>query len=421
MYLQGVIHMNLKSQQLRSDLSLEIDFDQTLTSNEIKEKLTFVLGKENCSEETLLNRKVFVYTNKNGIKEVLLFASISYLGGDGVHPIFKKRIQLKTSFKDIALALANRTDYFVRFLGVYHYKGNIVFVDFVKDTYLTKKMHNSAAHVYVNDLYQGMKNGIFKKVDKNDNTLYVVKYTRLKDYLNDNVIIENRFTKILQLFEKFNFGFPFGQWLEAIKCVEEMRNKNWSQWAQSEWAGWFLEYRFYNFTKENNTDGYCKYIRQKGQSELDFDLWFNEVQFFGDLKSESLSSAAILGNDKESVLEAINAYDRLWYIVYEHDTIKDKDKNYEASEFINQVKFDNGKWPKGKIYDSHSYGDKLKYSVNYKKMYIIEVNRINYGEVLSDFNQGKQPNGDPRKQKVAISKKILDNFVIYRHDFKETV
>lgn len=413
--------MNLKSQQLRSDLSLEIDFDQVLTPNQIKEKLIEVLGAENCSEEIIANRKVLVYLNDDGIKQVLLFANISYLGGNGAHPIFKKRIQLQMSFKNVALEVANKTNYFVRFLGAYHYKGNIVFVDFIKDTYLMKKMHNSAAHVYVNDLYQGMKNGIFKKIDRNNNILYVVKYTKLKDYLNDNIVVQNKITKIFDLFTQFNYGFPFGQWLESIKCVEEMRNKSWSQWAQSEWAGWFLEYRFYHFTKDNNTESYCKYIRQKRQSDLDFDLWFNEVSFYGDLKSESLSSSSILGNDKESVLEAINTYDKFWYVVYEHDTIKDKDKNFVASEFINQLKLDSGKWPKGKPYDPHSYGNKLKHSINYTKMYIIEVNRINYGEILSDFNQGKQPNGDPRKQKVSISKKVLDNFIIYKYDYKGKV
>ena len=408
--------MNLKSQQLRSDLSLEIDFDQTLTPNQIKEKLITLLGKENISEEMIANRKALVYANNSGIKEVILFANISYLGGDGAHPIFKKRIQLQKSFKDVALAVANNSKYFVRFLGVYHYKGNIVFVDFVKDTYLNKKMHNSAAHVYINDLYQGMKNGIFKKIDRNGNLLYVIKYTKLKDYLDNNIVVKNNITKIFDMFTKFNYGFPFGQWLQAIKCVEEMRDRSWSQWAQSEWAGWYLEYRFYHYTQDNDTEIYCKYIRQKRKS--DFDLWFNEVSFYGDLKSESISSSAILGNDKESVLEAINTYDKFWYVVYEHETIKDKDKNYEASEFINKLKFYNGKWPKGKAFDSHSYGDKLKHSINYSKMYIIEVNRINYGEVLSDFNQGKQPNGDPRNQKVAISKKIIDNFVIYRYDYK---
>ena len=90
--------MNLKSQQLRSDLSLEIDFDQTLTPNQIKERLIEVLGKEYCSEEIIANRKVLVYLNDKGIKQVLLFANISYLGGDGAHPIFKKRIQLQMSF-----------------------------------------------------------------------------------------------------------------------------------------------------------------------------------------------------------------------------------------------------------------------------------------------------------------------------------
>lgn len=79
------------------------------------------------------------------------------------------------SFKNVALEVANRLNYCVRFIGVYHYKGNIVFVDFIKDTYLMKKMHNSAAHVYVNDLYQGMKNGIFKKIDKNNNIFQSMK------------------------------------------------------------------------------------------------------------------------------------------------------------------------------------------------------------------------------------------------------
>ncbi len=414
--------MNLKSQQLRSDLSLEIDFDQTLTKNEIKEKLIDLLGEENCSEEKISNHKVLIYRNKNNIKQVLLFANISYLGGNGAHPIFKKRMQLQFSFKQVALAVENDSNYVVRFLGVYHYKGNIVFVDFVKDTYLMKKMHNSAAHVYVNDLYQGMKNGIFKKIDRNNNTLYVVKYIKLKDYLNDDLIDNNnKITKIFNLFTRFNYGFPFGQWLKAIKCVEEMKNKSWSQWAQSEWAGWFLEYRFCMYTKTYKTNSYCEYIRQKGKTDLDFDLWFNEVSFYGDLKSESLLSSDILGNDKESVLEAINKYDKFWYVVYEHETVKDKDKNYEASEFINKLKLDSGKWPKGKPYDPHSYGNRLKNSVKYTKMYIVEVNRINYGDVLSDFNQGRQPNGDPRNQKVSISKKILDNFIIYKYDYKEKV
>ena len=59
--------MNLKSQQLRSDLSLEIDFDQTLTQTQIKQKLIEILGKGNCFEETIANRKVFVYLNDSNI------------------------------------------------------------------------------------------------------------------------------------------------------------------------------------------------------------------------------------------------------------------------------------------------------------------------------------------------------------------
>ena len=52
-------------------------------------------------------------------------------------------------------------------------------------------------------------------------------------------------------------------------------------------------------------------------------------------------------------------------------------------------------------------------------MYIIELNRINFREVLNDFNQGRQPNGGARKPKFKITKNNIENFIVFQQDFME--
>ena len=52
-------------------------------------------------------------------------------------------------------------------------------------------------------------------------------------------------------------------------------------------------------------------------------------------------------------------------------------------------------------------------------MCIIELNRINYREVLSDFIQGRQPDGAARKVKFKINKNNIDNFVVFRYSYGE--
>lgn len=46
-------------------------------------------------------------------------------------------------------------------------------------------------------------------------------------------------------------------------------------------------------------------------------------------------------------------------------------------------------------------------------MMVLEVNEANFGVVLGDFKQGKQPDGAARARKVMIKKKNIDNFLIY--------
>ena len=61
----------------------------------------------------------------------------------------------------------------------------------------------------------------------------------------------------------------------------------------------------------------------------------------------------------------------------------------------------------------------MKHSVNFKKMKILELNRINMHEVLRDFNQGRNSDGNERKAKFRITKKNIDNFTVYSYNSEE--
>ena len=118
---------NIKSEQLRSDLSLELDYDQPIPISKMIDSLKNLLGKENCTIERFNNKKLFCYTHGTK-KEVLLLAAVTYMGGNGQHPIYKKRIQLKTWYKDAVDYYKNDKNANVRFIGLYHYQNNILYL-----------------------------------------------------------------------------------------------------------------------------------------------------------------------------------------------------------------------------------------------------------------------------------------------------
>ena len=91
--------MNLKSEQITANLNIEVDFDQPLTPNELKDVAIRQLGATNCEYIKYGSLKLLVYNGSK--KTILLFAAISYLGGNGQHPLFKKRIKLQRKWKEI--------------------------------------------------------------------------------------------------------------------------------------------------------------------------------------------------------------------------------------------------------------------------------------------------------------------------------
>ncbi len=408
---------NLKSEQIRSDLSLDINSDQPLSISEIIKNIENILGKDNCYIEKVNNKKLLCYKHGNKV-EVLLLAAITYMGGNGQHPIYKKRMQLKKWYKDIIEYYNVKPNYNVRFVGVYHYQSNIIFVEFIKDSYIKKKMNSSAAHVYTNDLYQAMKDGSFKRKDRNKNELVTIKYIKFKDYLDGNLREYNN--DLFNIFAMFNDNDYLGKWISAKTAIPEMYKNNWNKWKETEWPGWYLEFKIDSFIKEKCLENKILYVgsSHKKEGDLDFDLWFGEDNFYGDLKASDITKKEAPGNDQQNFIECINKYDKFWYIIYEHNTVKDSaENNYEATRFrANYLKRKN-EWPKNKLFDELSYCKRMKNSVKFVKMYIIELNRINFRDVLSDFNQGKQPNGDPRKPKFKIPKNNIDNFIVYEQEF----
>ena len=162
----------------------------------------------------------------------------------------------------------------------------------------------------------------------------------------------------------------------------------------------------------------CNICLTRRNGQLDFDLWFDEDNFFGYLKASDNCQKVAIGNDQTNFIECINSYDKFWYIVYEHETIKDSAaNNYPATRFRTHYIKDNNEWDPKKPCNELSSCSRMKLAVKFTHMYIIELNKVNYKYVLSEFKQGKQPNGDARKPKFKINKSNIDNFIVYRYTF----
>lgn len=413
--------MNADSQQITLDKSLVIDRDQPLKPKQLIETVLNTLGHDKAHKISIPPRKMAVEYNTNGKRYHLIVKACTYLGNP--HPIYKKRIQLPEWFNEYVNTQRSLNPAVeVRFIGVYHYGtdfygDNIIFIDYKTDTYLSKKGNNSSAHVYINDLYQCMTYGVFSKTDAYGNHITTIRRDKLITYLSGE---DNEGESLFDLFRKFNHGFPFGTRLRSIDVIKEMHKNKWSQWRQAEWPGWYLEYRFNKFTVENDITDKIRYIgsSHKREGELDFDIRFEDEDFYGDLKASDIRKKETPANDQKSVVECIRHYEKFWYVIYEHETVKDKDSgtDFEATRARNRyIRMVDPDYDKNEL----SYSSRMKHSVKFVKMTIIELNRINFRDALKDFNQGQQPDGSPRNPKFNIKKDVLsdDNFVVFRYTY----
>lgn len=412
--------MNPNSEQVTKDLRIVIDKDtKKMSKHDFFDIFSTFLGKDTIKYEVINNRKVLVYS-ANNLKIILLASQITYLGNK--HPIFKKRVQLKKWYMDVVLYGNSNVNTDVRFIGVYKYMDNIVFVDFDKTKYINKKMNNSSAHIYINDLYQGIILGKFSKYDKNGNLITVIKSDFLNDYLNKKNTELSLKQEVLNYIDEFNKKeFCFNQEIDVVSAIKEMYDHNFKQRKQCEWAGFYVEYKFYYYLLTKQLSNYIRYLNEGNvEKEFDFDLKFTRLNFYGDLKASSLDEISTMLNDSKNIIEEIDKYGCIWYLIYEHETIKDKTLtnhpyNRKRLEFIRSIE---PNYQKGK---DLSYTQRLKAKVNFKKMIVLEINKANYSSLLEQMTSNfHQPDHESKRNpKFKITKKNIWNAIIYSYIAEE--
>lgn len=392
--------MAVKSEQINSKGEIVLDYDKynrgikifTPLMNIFQDNITI------CSRREKPHNKFLLYNDGNKTI-VFLVKSVTYLGNP--HPKYKKRIQISKWFKEFYFANKDIYDD-IRLIGIYYYDGINYFVDYSIEKYMEREAHNSSAHVYSIDFLQTYKDGMFRKTDKNNNILTVIREDNFYEY------VVNGFNKSNKLFDKiFNFTeYVPKEYIKSIDAIDQMRLENSNNWRQTEWGGWYLEHIFQQFLEDNNLEEVISF--SKANKENTLDLWFPEENFYGDLKANSISSSAILGNDWSVVKKSIQENGKLWYIVMNHKTIKDEDKSatIERTKYINKIDGTDKNTPRRAI----------KKSIKFEELILIEINKWNIN-LLDEFQEGMlNSDGNLRNRKFQIKKKHLnnDNLVIAR-------
>lgn len=387
--------------QIGSDGRLIIDVDTTLTETQKSALLLAVLP--GATVDRFAGQRVVRYRD-----QVILKAQITYLGIPWES--FKKRIQIPRSWVEVH-DQAHADGLTPRFVGIYHYDGVTIFVDFDPSTYVTRKANNSAAHVSTNDLYQAQTLGMFSRIDRNGNRLTSVRGDLFADYLLGRVREHHPY---FEVFEKFNARFLSHGRLEALDAVQEMYEAKWPDTMQGEWAGFYLEYRLDEFLRRSGAERFVAFQKAKRRGSLDYDLVFKDgrnVAFYGDLKASNIAEHESPGNDAEDIRRCLADYGRFWYVIYEHETWHSRDEDDLPVIAWNEWRRSVGHVGR-KAYDPLSYARRFKSAVRFAEMMILEVNEANFHMVLGDFNQGRQPGGAARALKVMIAKRNIDNFLI---------
>lgn len=369
--------------------NIVIDYDEKLSQKQIIDILN--------SDFKLLNKSnpYICFFKQKKIK--LYVKQITYLGHP--HLAFKKRIQISRGWQ------YGLRDKFAFLLGIYKYKETILYVLFDKKNFIQRNTNNSSAHVSTFDLLSAQQKGIFTKKDIRGNLITCLRRDLLSVFLSRIVNNEIILSKEILLFE--NFKLNLDKSYSGIQCYKEMIFEKYRNKFQPEWFGFYLEYKFEKFLEENPSyKSICFYQSKKSKNEIDLDLNFNN-EFLGDLKTHSNDSGAILGNDLANVYNALEKYEKLWYIVFNHDTILDAERGFEVTKFWNDVL---------KKKNLMSYSKRMKHSVVLTNLMILEINKYNQ-IYLSKFNQGINSNSLPRNPKIKINKNVINNFLIYDSKF----
>lgn len=382
--------------------ALILDVDTTLRRSERVDILLDLLP--GATVESYAGMKVVRFHD-----QVLLSKQVTHLGHPW--PGFKKRIQVPSAWLEVERR-AREDGLVPRFVGVYHYGAVTIFVDFDPSTYVRRKANNSAAHVSTNDLYQAQTLGQFPRVDRNGNRLTSVRGDEFARYLEGFV---KELPPHLDVFRRFNNEFLIADGIDSLDAVTEMHASHWPDTFQGEWPGFYVEFRLDSFILEHGLNRLVGYQKSKRRGSYDYDLVFQRggaVEYYGDLKASDVKKYESPGNDAGDLKRCIEEFGRFWYVIYEHETTHARDNGDVATIAWNEWRKSVG-FRGRKDYNPRSYAKRFKESVRFVKMSVLEINEANFHVVLGEFAQGRQPDGAARALKVMISKRNIDNFLIY--------
>lgn len=417
----GKSRMPTVVQQLNSKAKLVLDYDTKLSEQDKAGMILRCLPGAEIKKGRFA-RKVIVFNNK-----VILFKQITYLGNP--HPEYKKRIQIPETWVDEHNYWTS-SGYEVYFIGIYAYSGNVLFASFSPSTYVERRLHNSSAHVYTNDLYQATLHGFTQRLDKNLNEIQVMDETKFQEEMG--VGKKSLLRPEIKVFDGFADEFLTTEPLYATDACKEMfaaRRPDfipedkwkgyWPDVFQSEWQGFYSEFRFAYYLQKHNLRNVVDFVRFKGTSTIDLDLKF--TNYWGDIKTSNIIKNEAPGNDKETVLKAIQECGKFWIVLFgiktEHSPAQTN--NFRELEKWNRWKEEVGYYNSKKPLKIHSYSKRFKNYAEYIDMKILEINPINMGIVFEDFKQGHQQDGSSRKTKFNIKKSELDCCTIFTKKCKE--
>ena len=348
--------------------------------------------------------------SKKGKKIGFYTRNVYHLGGDWSSE--KKRIEIGKDF----LTFYNKNkarNIETILLGCYHYfpddkNGVILFVCFSADTYATRDVNNSAAHIHTIDLQNALKYGVYRRLDKSDNELLVLDKRNFVNHINalrsetELQVIEDD-KQLLDYFGRMYAELP--KTLYGIKCYKQMFADNDQNRKQSAWEGWYMEYYVKKYLKKNQSNA-IKWWSSKKKNSLDFDLKFlTEKNFYGDVKSDD-AKKSIQGNKKSNIdILVKEKHGRLWYVVFEFSPEKDSKHNNITTIWWNK------KLGKENLL---SYSTRMKYSITFKNMNVYEINQFAF-KYLKEF-EVSPCNGKPREKKYRIPNNMKEYLRIYQCD-----
>ncbi len=386
---------NVKAEQINNQCDVLRDFGEILSKNEMADILT-------AHFRDTVYRNGCVFGAYNGVKYCIYFKNVSYLGAP--HPLFKKRIQIGENFKEI---YEDNEAQGVQTLlvGVYRYGDVLLFVDFDAEGYAKRKAHNSSAHVYTLDLRNGLQFGLFQKKDANENTITVFTTQNVERYLQSKTggTADLRFG-FIKILDEFYTSLP--KYWHGISAYREMMDAGFNNALQSEWPGFYHEFKLEQYIGSHAVSGFIQYRQNKKKGEIDLDLFFPVEDAYGDLKAHSNGSGGIQGNDWDTVMNIVE-HRSVFYIVCNHDTEPDREHGHEVTVFWNTQLHKK---------HLHSYAEKMKNSVSLTSYCVLEINRFNK-QYLKIFRQGHNADGKPRKPKISISNRDIGNFLIHQMIF----